>query len=207
MGLQVSKSLYWSNNRSIFMQFIEEETGEYVKLLNNKRKIPKEVINSRKSWHGNYYFTTFEELNTFLNPTQEFETEYMLLDRLRSELVHYIDINQKQDSLLWAGNPKDQIAKMHELYDKLPEKPEWCTKEEIDILEKASLNVSNNWIDDVISVQSMYDKLMTEKCFTKKNLCNAVVWFRDKYKLNDLEALQIARKELSLAEIKSILSK
>lgn len=133
---ETSKSIYWSRNRTVFMQFVEEETDKDIKLLNNKRRIPKSVISSKKSWHGNYYFTTFGELNAFLNPTQGYETEYMLLDRLRSDIVHYIDCGKKNYNLLWGGNPKDQIAKMRELYEVLPEKPEWCTKEDIDKFAK-----------------------------------------------------------------------
>ena len=33
---------------------------------------------------------------------------------------------------MWTGSVRAQIAKMRELYDTLPEKPEWLTKETID---------------------------------------------------------------------------
>lgn len=41
---------------------------------------------------------------------------------------------------------------------------------------------------------------------SKKAICNLVIPFRDKYNLTDLQALQIARNELSVAEIADILN-
>ena len=41
---------------------------------------------------------------------------------------------------------------------------------------------------------------------TKKAMCDLVVPFRDKYKLTDLQALMVARNELSISEIADLLS-
>ena len=41
---------------------------------------------------------------------------------------------------------------------------------------------------------------------TKKAICDLVIPFRDKYNLTDLQALQIARNELSMSEIAELLN-
>lgn len=56
-------------------------------------------------------------------------------------------------------------------------------------------------IREVTELQNGYQKLLNDKCFTKKKLCELCVPFRDKYKLTDRQTLMIARNELSLNEI------
>ena len=58
--------------------------------------------------------------------------EYMLLDRLRSDCDYYLGNGNRNDKYLWAGNVDGQIAKMKELWNKLNEKPEWLTMEDIE---------------------------------------------------------------------------
>ena len=57
---------------------------------------------------------------------------YMLLDRLRSDCNYYLDYGGRCAKHLWAGDEQKQIDKMRELYDLLPVKPEWLTREQID---------------------------------------------------------------------------
>ena len=58
--------------------------------------------------------------------------EYRLLDRLRADCEYFLGAGARAEKHLWAGNVHAQIAKLRELYDTLPEKPEWLTKEAID---------------------------------------------------------------------------
>ena len=62
----------------------------------------------------------------------EHNQEYRLLDRLRSDCEYFLGAGNRSEKHLWAGSVRAQIAKMRELYDTLPEKPEWLTKEVID---------------------------------------------------------------------------
>lgn len=58
---------------------------------------------------------------------------YMLLDRLKSDCEYYLGYggrNAKRS--LWAHDEQAQIDKMRELYDSLPIKTEWLTREQID---------------------------------------------------------------------------
>ena len=57
--------------------------------------------------------------------------EYRLLDRLRADCEYFLGAGARAEKHLWAGNVHAQIAKLRELYDALPEKPEWLTKEAI----------------------------------------------------------------------------
>ena len=58
--------------------------------------------------------------------------EYRLLDRLRSDCEYFLGAGNRAEKHLWTGSVRAQIAKMRELYDTLPEKPEWLTQETID---------------------------------------------------------------------------
>nr|WP_278849255.1 LPD11 domain-containing protein [Enterocloster clostridioformis] len=63
---------------------------------------------------------------------QDYSFEYQFLDRLRTDCEYFLGAGQRNEKHLWAGNVHAQIAKMRELYDALPDKPEWLTKEAID---------------------------------------------------------------------------
>ena len=58
--------------------------------------------------------------------------DYVLLDRLRADCDYFLGAGGRSEKHLWASNVHAQIKKMRELYDALPEKPEWLTTEAID---------------------------------------------------------------------------
>ena len=58
--------------------------------------------------------------------------DYVLLDLLRADCDYFLGAGGRSEKHLWAGNVHAQIKKMRELYDALPEKPEWLTTEAID---------------------------------------------------------------------------
>jgi len=57
---------------------------------------------------------------------------YLILDRLRADCEYFLGAGNRAEKHLWAGSVYAQIVKMWELYDALPQKPEWLTKEMID---------------------------------------------------------------------------
>ena len=65
----------------------------------------------------------------------DYSFEYMLLDRLRMDCEYYLGAGQHNNKYLWAGNRNSQIAKMRELYEMIPDKPEWLTPEMINSYE------------------------------------------------------------------------
>ena len=68
--------------------------------------------------------------------TQPFEDEYRLLSRLKSDCEYFLSTGARAEKHLWAGSVDEQIDKMREIYDLLPEKPEWLSKQDIDNYER-----------------------------------------------------------------------
>ena len=66
------------------------------------------------------------------SPAEDHGTDYRLLGRLRADCDYFLGTGQRNEKHLWAGSVHAQIAKMRELYEALPEKPEWLTPEAID---------------------------------------------------------------------------
>ena len=78
------------------------------------------------------------------------ELDYSMLARLKQDCDYYLGHGFGSERQLWAESVREQIGKMREFYDKLPEnhKPEWCTKEDIDTYEH-----------DMSSVKRLFDRL------------------------------------------------
>ena len=57
---------------------------------------------------------------------------YQLLDRMRSDCEYYLGYGNRQSKWLYGKNPTDHIQIMKELFNKLPETPEWLTMEDIE---------------------------------------------------------------------------
>ena len=73
-----------------------------------------------------------EELGSIGVTPEQGSDDYRLLSRLKDDCDYFLGAGGRAEKHLWAGNVRDQIAKMRELYDALPEKPEWLTMEDID---------------------------------------------------------------------------
>lgn len=74
---------------------------------------------------------------------QDYSYEYQLLDRLRQDCEYFLGEGQRNEKHLWAGNIDAQIKKMRDLYDMLPDKPEWLTSEAINSFAER-MNPHNN---------------------------------------------------------------
>lgn len=59
---------------------------------------------------------------------------------------------------------------------------------------------------EIAILQEKYELLKKQKKLTKKNICDLVIPFRDKYRLSDINALKITRKEVSISQILKILN-
>ena len=57
---------------------------------------------------------------------------YFLLSRLKADCDYFLGAGGRAEKHLWAGNVREQIAKMRELYVALPDELEWLTMEDID---------------------------------------------------------------------------
>lgn len=67
-------------------------------------------------------------------------------------------------------------------------------------------NTAENLFREVGNLQNNYQELCRSNKLSKKAICNLVIPFRDKYRLTDLQALQIVRNELAILEIADLLS-
>lgn len=64
---------------------------------------------------------------------RDYKFEYMLLNRPQCDCEYYLGYgNCDAKHSLWAHDEQKQIDKMRELYNLLPVKPEWLTREQID---------------------------------------------------------------------------
>lgn len=73
-----------------------------------------------------------EELESIGATPEQGSDGYFLLSRLKADCDYFLGAGGRAEKHLWAGNVREQIAKMRELYAALPEKPEWLTPEDID---------------------------------------------------------------------------
>ena len=93
-----------------------------------------------------------KKLGESANTNHDSEFDYKLMDRLRSDCEYFINYfsGKGTEKVLWAGNVADQIAKMKELYDKVPVKPEWLTMQDIEGYEyKMNQLLGNNVTESV----------------------------------------------------------
>lgn len=72
------------------------------------------------------------ELESIGATPEQGSDDYRLLSRLKADCEYFLGAGGRAEKHLWAGNVREQIAKMRELYAALPEKPEWLTLEDID---------------------------------------------------------------------------
>ena len=77
-------------------------------------------------------YPKYQDILPLLQQSTPPQNDYMLLSRLKADCDYFLGAGGRAEKHLWAGNVREQIAKMRELYDALPEKPEWLTMEDID---------------------------------------------------------------------------
>ena len=73
-----------------------------------------------------------EELESIGATPEQGSDDYRLLSRLKADCDYFLGAGGRAEKHLWAGNVREQIAKMRELYAALPDEPEWLTMEDID---------------------------------------------------------------------------
>lgn len=73
-----------------------------------------------------------EELESIGATPEQRSDDYRLLSRLKADCDYFLGAGGRAEKHLWAGNVREQIAKMRELYAALPDEPEWLTMEDID---------------------------------------------------------------------------
>lgn len=90
------------------------------------RKLEENPLNEQ------YFLPDMPQEQAQPTDTRDYSGDYRLLDRLRTDCEYFLGEGQRNEKHLWAGNVSAQIHKMRELYDALPEKPTWLTREQIE---------------------------------------------------------------------------
>lgn len=62
-------------------------------------------------------------------------------------------------------------------------------------------------LNEIVELQKSYQKLFDSHKLSKRRMCELVIPFRDKYGLSDLDALKVARNELTISEISELINK
>lgn len=78
----------------------------------------------------------FEPYKFISKDEKAYENDYRLLARLKADCEYFLDAGNGNEDKLWAKNIDEQISEMENIYDRLPVKPEWCTRTEIAKFEK-----------------------------------------------------------------------
>ena len=94
----------------------------------------------------------------FIFSSKDKKYPYQMLSRLKSDCDYYLGAGNRADKHLWALNPKDQIAYMKAIYDRLEEKPDWLTLDQINDYKKQMLSEKYSIKEDVNSM-TIEDKL------------------------------------------------
>lgn len=117
------------------------ETGSLWKDINLGKGEPALYSSSNGEFDGEPCSPIKSDLIvTFKTKYEEspYQFNYMLLSRMQSDCEYFLGYGNRSESRLWAGNVKDQIEKMKELWNSFPEdqKPEWLTYDGILEYEK-----------------------------------------------------------------------
>lgn len=90
---------------------------------------------------------------------KKYRNDYMLLDRLRSDCAYFLGYGNRYEGRLWAGNVKEQIKKMRELYKKFPRKlkPQWLSLKDIRDFRK-NMSKRGEYENKTISYQRIKPK-------------------------------------------------
>lgn len=105
------------------------------KFFNKMYALIREDYNS-----GNIHDNYIEAVERNVFGTEQDKFNYQLLDRCRCDCEYYLGNGNRDEKHLWAGNVKDHIQKMKELYNILPVKPEWLSMEKIIEYERLMKN-------------------------------------------------------------------
>lgn len=62
-------------------------------------------------------------------------------------------------------------------------------------------------LNDCVEIQKAYKRLGKDIPFTKKNMCDILAPFRERFGLTDREILAVARNELSLQQINDLIER
>lgn len=133
---------------------IAAKQGWTVKSIDNLGE-DDEYYKERNKWES------IKETQESLNEEDD-KFNYMMLGRLKQDCEYFLGNGNGHEKHLWAGNVEDQISEMRKIYDKLPEKPEWLSLEDIDKYEKDMLEKRDTKNESIINIHKELNKYMNK---------------------------------------------
>ena len=88
--------------------------------------------------------------------SEEDRFNYMMLDRLRTDVEYYLGYGRRRKDILRGASVDEHIDAMKEIWHKLPEKPQWLSMEQIDDYRNRMIH-EEEWEMIVISKESEKD--------------------------------------------------
>lgn len=89
---------------------------------------------------------------------------YQMLSRLESDCKYFLENGNGVEKYLWTLTVDNQISAMKEIYNKLEEKPEWLSLEQINNYKK---QMKDKLSEKSINTNEKNNKDSTEQIFTK----------------------------------------
>ena len=122
---------------AMYIELFEVDGAEVFKKLDSACDELRDAVINEIEYMTDYDESeTLHELRNALAEDEkslpENDPNYRLLDRLRVDCEYFLGAGNRAEKRLWAGSVYEQVVKMRELYDALPQKPEWLTKEMIE---------------------------------------------------------------------------
>lgn len=130
-------------NRWGHIVYQEEETGKYYLDINNgngepdlRTCHPSNDPDGEPGWAIKVSYEIVNPISEKEMKERKFQFTYMMLSRLQSDCIGYLsstDCRFRNPKNIWGKNVPDHIAKMKELWNKIPEdiKPEWLSWDDI----------------------------------------------------------------------------
>lgn len=132
------------------MQVYRDNKGQLWKDIDNRENCLERLYDCGNEFDGEPGSPMKAEIECEFIPERIIETEasevnkfkYQMLSRLQSDCDYFLGYGNGSINRLWAGNVKDQIKEMKEIWNRFPEnqKPEWLTMEQI-LLYELKMNV------------------------------------------------------------------
>lgn len=150
--------IYQERNRE-HQQFIPKTSNDSKEFLKEMERFLDKIKPTLKTVGDLQHHAKMRELTDYLKDCLEKEItvshdnkfDYMMLSRLQSDCEYYLGNGNRHDKHLWAGNAKDQIDRMKEIYNSFPDdkKPDWISMADIENYENKMCNETTTQINEI----------------------------------------------------------
>lgn len=144
-----NKDFYFYENFETKYDGLERAMSDFTDLQNNGKIQSFSIIDV--SEEKAQRIAACEKLKKYDIPVYDNKFKKDLLARMKSDCDYYLGYGNQQEKHLWAGNVKEQLEVMQDLYKSIPpsNRPEWISLEEISLYQ-----------DHMIVKEPQYDRIL-----------------------------------------------